>query len=162
MQEYLTHVYKKRMKEYDENGNGFVDGDELEKVRGGNILDYDKNNDKKISVDEMVERMKGFAQRGFGGRGGDRGDRSSRGGDRSSSSDEGAKPSTYRFLTATERLPDGLPSWFTRSDLDEDGQIMMYEYSTSWSQTKAAEFAEYDLNGDGIITAKECLAVEGR
>ena len=31
----------------------------------------------------------------------------------------------------------------------------MSEYSRSWSASTVAEFRRYDLNDDGIITAKE-------
>ena len=31
---------------------------------------------------------------------------------------------------------------------------------TNWTPEKVAEFARYDLNHDGIITADECLKVE--
>ena len=37
------------------------------------------------------------------------------------------------------------------------GQILMSEYAASWTDSTAAEFAKYDLNGDGFITPKECL-----
>lgn len=102
---------------------------------------------------------------------GDRGDRRDRG-DSSSSfytrSADGAAtaaPTTakksdrksYRSLTSTERLPKGLPEWFPRNDSNADGQVAMAEFSASWSNSTAAEFAQFDLNGDGLITAKECL-----
>ena len=60
-----------------------------------------------------------------------------------------------RFLAPTERLPNGLPRWWDGKDADADGQIMMAEFSSTWSAAKAAEFARYDVNGDGIITPKE-------
>jgi Ca2+-binding EF-hand superfamily protein len=63
----------------------------------------------------------------------------------------------YRILSPQERLPDGLPDWFLRSDTDGDGQISMSEFAHTWTAEKAREFARYDLNGDGIITPKECL-----
>lgn len=64
----------------------------------------------------------------------------------------------YRFLTATERLPAGLPEWFARKDANGDGQVSLAEYSDSLSDAVAADFARYDLNNDGMITAQECLA----
>ncbi len=36
----------------------------------------------------------------------------------------------------------------------------MSEFAREWTPEKAAEFAHYDLNGDGIITPDECLQVE--
>jgi hypothetical protein len=64
---------------------------------------------------------------------------------------------SYRALTPIERLPQGIPDWFVRADANGDGQVAMSEYSTNWSDEKAAEFASLDLDGDGIITPKECL-----
>jgi hypothetical protein len=65
-----------------------------------------------------------------------------------------------RFLSARERLPKGLPSWFIEKDTNGDGQITMDEYTPVWTPDKAAEFDRYDLNHDGIITAEEVLKVE--
>lgn len=64
---------------------------------------------------------------------------------------------SYRALSPIERLPKEIPDWFLRADENADGQVAMSEYSSSWSDEKAAEFAALDLNGDGIITPKECL-----
>ena len=36
----------------------------------------------------------------------------------------------------------------------------MAEFTDNWTPEKLAEFARYDLNHDGIITAAECLKVE--
>ena len=48
-----------------------------------------------------------------------------------------------------------------RNDADADGQVMMSEYMTEFTDSKAAEFAKYDLDGDGIITPEECLESGG-
>ena len=37
----------------------------------------------------------------------------------------------------------------------------MAEFATEWTPALVAEFNRYDLNHDGIITAAECLKVEG-
>jgi len=55
-------------------------------------------------------------------------------------------------------LPKGLPDWFLEKNVD--GQITMADFATTWTPEKVAEFARYDLNHDGIITAAECLKVE--
>ncbi len=36
----------------------------------------------------------------------------------------------------------------------------MAEYATTWTDAKVSEFTKYDLNRDGVITAKECLKAE--
>src|SRR5262249_31056392 len=69
---------------------------------------------------------------------------------------------SYRFRTAKERLPGDLPSWFVPADKNEDGQVAMSEYASAWSDSKVYEFDKYDLNGDGIITVKECSKAKGR
>lgn len=68
---------------------------------------------------------------------------------------EGRK--SFRFKTAHERLPTGIPAWFLEKDANTDGQVMMSEWTSSWSEEKARAFAEKDINGDGVITPKEAL-----
>ena len=58
----------------------------------------------------------------------------------------------------TERLPEGLPSWFSRSDANGDGQISMAEFSSKLTEKDAQDFMKIDGNSDGVITANECLA----
>jgi hypothetical protein len=65
------------------------------------------------------------------------------------------KRHSYRFSTASDRLPTGLPPWFTSRDANKDGQVSMSEYSRSVSASMVSEFRRYDANDDGIITAKE-------
>ena len=63
---------------------------------------------------------------------------------------------TYRFSRGADRLPvTGLPSWFKSRDENGDGQVEMSEYSRSWSDRTVSEFGRYDLDSDGIVTAKE-------
>ncbi len=73
----------------------------------------------------------------------------------SSSKSEKASRRSFRFTPPAERLPSGLPDWFTSKDKDGDGQVSMREYNRSWSDRTAAEFRRYDLDNDGMITAKE-------
>lgn len=75
----------------------------------------------------------------------------------STSGKEGDKRRSYRFSRAADRLPKGLPSFFSR-DTNGDGQISMSEYSRSWTKNSVADFRRYDKNDDGIITAKEATA----
>jgi len=63
----------------------------------------------------------------------------------------------YRIRTAEERLPPGLPDWFTDRDADGDGQVMMSEYASDWTDELVAEFNRFDANRDGVIAPHECL-----
>ncbi len=54
-------------------------------------------------------------------------------------------------------LSELLPTWFFELDRNSDGQIEMAEFTEEWDAEKATEFASYDANGDGIITADELL-----
>jgi Ca2+-binding EF-hand superfamily protein len=68
---------------------------------------------------------------------------------------------SYRRKPLLERMPEGLPDWFTRDDADLDGQVSMPEFSTAWTDSVMEEFNRFDLNQDGLITPRECLkAVE--
>lgn len=61
-----------------------------------------------------------------------------------------------KFYVSPKRLPEGLPDWFLVRDKDGDGQLTEAEFSTNGSSQELAEFKSYDLNGDGLVTAKEC------
>lgn len=65
-----------------------------------------------------------------------------------------------RYLSPTQRLPEGLPSWFARCDADGDGQVLMHEFTASWTDAEVARYAKYDINGDGALTPEEVLQVE--
>jgi Ca2+-binding EF-hand superfamily protein len=135
------------MKEYDSNGDGYLDESEWGALRGGNPADFDRNNDRKLSLDELAARMASMS-------------RSVSDGD--SSASRGSSRSSSRFLTPAERLPRGLPDWYQRNDADGDGQISMVEFTDSWTESKIKEFERYDLNGDGVITAQEALDAASR
>ena len=62
---------------------------------------------------------------------------------------------SYRFKPAKERLPSGLPGWFTSKDANGDGQVSMSEYNKSWNDRTATEFQTYDADNDGVITSHE-------
>ena len=57
-------------------------------------------------------------------------------------------------------LSELLPTWFFERDLNNDGQIEMSEFTDNWTAERAAEFASYDADGDGIITADELLTAK--
>ena len=170
------------LKQHDANKNGVLDKDEWSNVRAI-PRDTDTNNDGNVTLDELTIKLGAFgkddgkssggtASNSSGGssssgsssgRGGPGGPGSSSYGSRSGGSSRDGKAAadkrSYRQKSPAERLPKGLPDWFARNDADGDGQVVMSEYSTSWSESKVAEFAKYDLDSDGVITPRECLRV---
>jgi Ca2+-binding EF-hand superfamily protein len=164
---------------YDSNKNGVLEKEEWQEMKP----DYhaaDLNKDNVITLDELAAKLAGYAKPSVS-----TSTASPAAGPPSSSTsatnakpvaaprrwwentrganatgDKGGTKQPVRFLTPLERLPKGLPDWFLRSDTNSDGQVMMSEYATSWSETTVTAFGQYDLDSDGIITPEECLAVE--
>jgi hypothetical protein len=64
-----------------------------------------------------------------------------------------------KFYVPRSRLPDGLPDWFLARDLDGDAQLTFSEFSASGSPSDLEEFRRFDRNGDGVVTAAECVRV---
>jgi hypothetical protein len=60
---------------------------------------------------------------------------------------------SYRSLDPD--LPKNLPSWWNRTDDNDDAQVSMSEFVASRSDRSVSEFLDYDVNGDGVITARE-------
>ena len=137
---------KDLMDKYDKDKNSFIEGGEYNEMP--NADRYDANKDKKINLPELEQYARG------GDNGGGSSGRFSRGG-RFSSRDEAPAHSTYRFTNALDRLPRDARSWIERYDSNQDGQVAMSEFSSSWSDSKVREFERYDLNGDGIVTGDE-------
>ena len=137
---------------YDRNQNGVLDKEEWESSRFAQGAD--RNDDGKVTKDELTAQMAEFS-----GRRSRESDGGSSEADNSRDSDSGNSNGrrSYRFRRAPERLPPGLPDWFAQYDVNGDGQVAMVEYSTSWSDSKVQEFLRYDLNHDGLITPRECL-----
>jgi hypothetical protein len=170
------------VKQYDKNKNTWLDGDELE-AAGRRAQSADLDGDKVVTVNELVaSATKGSKTAGatapaakpveVTGKSSDASNDDSKGDSVSAtnskrvytwlggkqSNDPKSKRRTYRFTPAAERLPTGLPSWFKTQDKNGDGQVSMREYSRSWSRSTVATFRGYDLNDDGIVTAKEAAA----
>lgn len=62
-----------------------------------------------------------------------------------------------RFYVAPRHRVQGLPGWFIARDANGDQQISMSEFAPKATESDIKEFAAHDTNGDGIITAKECI-----
>ena len=130
---------------FDHNRNGVLEKDEWKNIPG-EPWKLDRNRDGKLDKQEIIAR---FSPGWDGGVSGDSEDDSRR------SYDPNRK--SWRFLSAAERLPEGLPDWFAERDGNADGQVTMAEYSSYWSDGKAREYLKFDLNDDGVITPRECL-----
>ena len=157
-EERIRGFAKSMIRRNDGDGSGVLERHEWGQLRGDpNEIDLDHNG--KITEDEMTKRLVNYSQ-GRGRGGGERSD-SSQGGrserPRPSGSNDAGGPVSYRFRTAMEMLPEGLPPWFAELDRGGDGQVSMAEYSSYWDDRKANEFARLDLNNDGLITPRECL-----
>jgi Ca2+-binding EF-hand superfamily protein len=151
---------------YDRNNDGKISKDEQRRSRyGADLPMYDKNRDGIITLNEMEyryarRRVENLQETGIQPRRED---------DRDRKNDEEetqfgyvwGERRSYRKAPIIERLPEGLPEWFGRDDANLDGQIAMMEFSTDWSDSVMADFNQFDLNQDGLITPRECVkAVE--
>lgn len=161
------------LKQYDTNKDGTLQREEWSKMRSESQK-ADRDGNGLITKEELAAQLADYSK---GRSGGSSSTSSSSSGSGSSGSSYSRSPpsgsrysssgsstartsggvKTYRFLSPAERLPSGLPDWFTRNDADGDGQIAMAEFSSSWDDQKAAEFTRWDRNGDGVITPKEAL-----
>lgn len=62
-----------------------------------------------------------------------------------------------KFFVPEKSFLQGLPAWFSSLDADGDGQLTMAEFAPKATSTALAEFARYDANRDGLVTADEYL-----
>ncbi len=179
----MTEYAKSLVKQYDKNGDNMLQPEEQKDLRG-RAAESDLNHDGVITIDELVAHLstnapatpraastassssatsgdsKGHRHHDEDDKGKGEADASKRvltgtAGGLAAGTKEGDKRHSYRFTPADERLPSGLPSWFKGKDKNGDGQIEMSEYAHSWTNSTAADFQRYDLNGDGVVTAKE-------
>lgn len=136
------------LRQYDRDNDGKLSREEWS-VMPAQHHSADTNSDGTITAEELSVKLASYA-----------GVSSSTSSGSAFSAQGSSTGTVRRFRTPAERLPAGLPSWFMEKDANEDGQVMMSEFARSWDDKVAAEFARSDLNGDGIITAKECLKAE--
>ena len=150
------------MRQYDRNHNQRLERDEWSD-RWGEFREADRNRDGVVKLDELTHRLTDYSRNrsGFYRSRSEResDSRSSESSGSSSGSDDSRRPKPYRFLTPTDRLPEGLPDWFAAKDSNADGQVAMAEFESPgyWTAAAVARFARYDLNHDGMITPGECL-----
>ena len=171
---------ERRFNQLDADGNQRLEGEELEGLRGP-MAEADLNDDKVITLDELVERLSnrdssnrdndqgqqnGAVSKGTAAAAGEQAKAqrvylgSAGGAAEPKEGEEASARRTYRFTPARESLPTGLPTWFRMRDRNGDGQVAMSEYSRVWSRRMVNEFLDIDLNNDGVITPKEAQAAE--
>jgi hypothetical protein len=167
--EKVTRFAQGMLNQNDKNKNGKLEKDEWPKSKMFNAQKADADGDGVITLDEMKAQLGAVSKAPptFTSKSSGSSDRKEE--YRSSPSAQVASVSSgrstgngqaMRFLTPAERLPSGLPGWFSQSDRDGDGQVMMAEYSSYWTDEKIKEFNKYDLNADGTITPNECLTAD--
>jgi hypothetical protein len=163
--EKVRRYAKSLLTRYDENKNGVLEKDEWSKM-SGEPKQSDANGDDILTLEELTTKLANYGKGSSSSGSSSSGTVASRSSSSSKSRTYPASSRTtsgkpvYRFKSPTERLPRGLPDWFTRNDANGDGQIAMSEYSATWSNSKAEEFTKYDLNSDGFITPGEALSAE--
>ncbi|MEQ8846289.1 hypothetical protein [Botrimarina sp.] len=118
------------LRTHDKNGDGLLDQEEWKGVKGDPAA-ADRNGDGLLTYYELLVRL-------------------------TEKANDGRR--SQRLSTPRERLPEGLPSWFTDRDRNGDGQVAMHEYERRWDDGAARRFARLDPNGDGLITAEEARA----
>lgn len=166
---------EERIRRYDRNRDQFLDEEELKSGRWTDSpLQYDRNGDKKLNVDELAVRYARVRLAGGNNASGDKNgdDRSGRGRrgsmfgmglgggeSEAAATDKPAEPAkqkSFRSLSETKKTA-GLPSWFVDSDLNKDKQVALGEFANKIDEAAIEEFVRFDTNTDGFITAQEVL-----
>ena len=149
--------------QYDRNRDGKLTATELA-VRYANrrVQDAAMKNGQNQNANDPRSRFAAArgGDSGGWGRGGETGGWG-RGGEGDVAPDSASRfgeAKSYR-TSSSDKSPSssGLPDFFSRSDADGDGQVLMSEFSSAWNADTLNEFLKWDLNSDGIITARECL-----
>ena len=131
---YVDGIFKS----YDKNKDGFLDTDELSKMRRKPSESTDADGDSKISKSELVEAYLVKAGK-------------SKGSTKGSSLSESSKSKS----SSTSSGNAGSRSQLTDKDENGNGQIEMAEFETDWTVEKIDEFNQVDKNRDGVITKAE-------
>jgi len=146
---------RRAMRRYDRDRDGLLDGREISRGRfRGNEMAFDQNADGKLSERELAIRAAVRRQEDSS----DDEDREQSDRNRQDESTASAEVDfggrrSYRVFGP--ETPEGLPTFFRERDLDQDGQLVMSEYTSEWNQQRVEEFYTWDANRDGVITLAE-------
>jgi Ca2+-binding EF-hand superfamily protein len=130
----------------DQNGDGFLNSDEMPEDLRANLAQWDANKDGMIDLNEFKQYMNAKGQQGQGG------------GptwiQEETPEEEEQRPVTYHAGNLPKELLTKAP-WFQELDKDNDAQIGLYEWKDSGRPLE--EFQKMDRNGDGYLTVEEVL-----
>ena len=142
-----------RLRRYDRNRDGVLTKEELSSRFSGNPMDFDRNKDGRLTEGELAVRYARRREAAELARSDDR-DRGRRRDERERDVDPPDVyngRNSYRVL-AEQKMPEGLPGFFTDKDANKDGQVVMAEFAETWDDATVNEFFKSDLNRDGVIT----------
>ncbi|MEX0824863.1 MAG: EF-hand domain-containing protein [Pirellulaceae bacterium] len=147
---------EEQLRRYDRNRDGVLSKNEVSSRWEGNPMDFDRNKDGKLTASELAVR---YARRRQGREENETRSRVTNRRDERRDDRGQETPDPYdgrkSLRLGSHRDLDGLPDWFRDRDANEDGQVMMNEYTSKWSDDLVAEFFRFDTNQDGTITANE-------
>ncbi len=142
---------KQRFEQSDLNKDGQLDQSEASDRLRASFAETDTDRNGTISLAEYTQFIRGVAAASNGGMpGGDPGF-NPWGQPGFMPIPEEKKTAVYRFGA----LPKDLPDWFVKLDTDKDSQVGLYEWRRA--SRDLAEFRDFDINGDGLITVDEGL-----
>jgi hypothetical protein len=142
---------KQRFEQADLNKDGQIDQSEASDRLRASFAETDTDRNGTINLAEYTQFIRGIAAASNGGMpGGDPGF-NPWGQPGFMPVPEEKKTAVYRFGS----LPKDLPDWFVKLDTDKDSQVGLYEWRKAGRDL--AEFRDFDINGDGLITVDEGL-----
>jgi len=138
---------ERRFKQLDRNGDGYLNSDEMPNSLRAELNRWDTNKDGLIDLTEYKayakERELQRQAQSFQGQ--------VDGANSTPEPDEDRKPVVYN----SSNYPKELPAWFKQLDIDNDGQVGLYEWRRAGKSIE--EFQAMDRNDDGFLTIEEVL-----